>query len=467
LTQYATILVVDDDPAIRALMSFHIENKGYAVDVLETGEEVIERLDHDFNYDLVLLDMMLPGIDGMQVLKAIRREYAACQVIIITGHASVKLGVEAIKSGAFDFICKPFNIDQLLQIVHNSLETAELRKENARLRNTIWQPVGISELIGQSMCMKEVKRLIRLAAESRANVLITGESGTGKEIVAKAIHLNSHFSRGPFVVVNCGAIPSTLIEAELFGYEKGAFTNALQLTKGKFEQAQYGTIFLDEISELPFEAQVKLLRIIQEKEVVRIGGNELIKLHLRIIAATNVRLRERMKQGMFREDLYYRIALFLIDLPGLNERGEDILLLAKHFLQKYSEFEERPVAVLTDSAEKSLTTRCWSGHVRELENCLYRTLLHNPEKSCLSAGDLHFLPGSTHSIEQIFAEGIRPFSEVEQSVITDAMRLTGGNISKAAEKLKMARGTLYRKVKAYGILDQTPDSQPSEETRSD
>ncbi len=450
------ILVVDDDPAMRSLMSFRLEGLGYQVALCDTGEMAVEQLREDFPYDLVLLDMMLPGINGVEVLKDIKREHSQCQVVMITGYPSLKLGVEAIKNGAFDFVCKPFDIEQLLKIVGNALENLQLRQENQVLRQSMRRPTGFSDMIGQSAKMKQVRDLIRQSAISRATVLILGESGTGKEVVAQTVHRNSPLHQGPFVTVNCGAIPETLIESELFGYEKGAFTGALRQTKGKFEQAHNGTIFLDEIGELPLQAQVKLLRVLQEKEVVRLGGDEAIKVNFRVIAATNRNLTEEVRAGNFREDLYYRLALFVITIPPLRERGNDILLLAQHFLEKYSALEERPPIGLEPSAETFLKTQPWSGNVRQLENCIYRTVLMAAEKSTLSQQDIQFLPDvgkpEVATNESSLLQGKpRPFSEIEAQAISETLEFTRGNISEASKHLKIARGTLYRKIQEYQL----------------
>jgi len=446
------ILVVDDDPAMRSLLVFRLETAGYSVTPSASGEQALELLEKEFDFDLVLLDNMLTGISGLEVLKHIKQEHAQCQVIMLTGYPSVKIGVEAIKSGAYDFICKPFDMEQLLQIIKNSLEHLGLKRENETLRGLLKNPRGFSDLVGQSDSMNLVRSRIRLAADSLANVLITGESGTGKEIVAHTIHQNSKLGRGPFVVVNCGAIPTTLFESELFGHEKGAFTHAFNQTKGKFEQAQHGSLFLDEISELPMDSQVKLLRVIQEKEVVRLGGSEAIRLHIRIIAATNQSLPECIERGYFREDLYYRIALFLINLPGLNERGDDVILLAHHFLEKYAAMENREPVGLDTSAENLLRRRKWTGHVRELENCLYRTMLHYPEKKVLGAEEILFLPAKIEKCQRFFRESIRPFEEIEADILREALQMTGGNVSATAHQLKMARGTLYRKIRENKIV---------------
>ncbi|MGK5090664.1 sigma-54 dependent transcriptional regulator [Deltaproteobacteria bacterium TL4] len=313
-----------------------------------------------------------------------------------------------------------------------------------------------SDFIGNSPEMEAVKVLIFKAAQCKATVLITGASGTGKTVVSHAIHYNSEFAEGPFISVNCGAIPFNLIESELFGYEKGAFTGALNRTKGKFELAQNGTIFLDEIGELPIDAQVKLLRVLQQKEIIRVGGAETIKLNLRVITATNRNLIDSIEEGRFRIDLFYRIALFLIDLPNLQNRKEDIIPLAKHFLNKYAKLEQLPVAKLGPDAENFLKNHSWPGNVRQLENCMYRSVLMNYDKSILTAEDIMLLDHK-RSAEELRARGqfsneeVIPLEELEARMLKKALIKAHGNMVEAANMLKIARSTLYSKIEKHGL----------------
>lgn len=455
------ILVVDDDPAMRSLLSFRLENANYDVEVCESGEEVQELMKGDsFPFDLILLDVMLPGISGTDLLLELQQEHSDCQVVIMTAYPSVKMGVAAIRNGAFDFLCKPFDIEQLLHVIKNALENQSLKKENQILRQTFCKPTAFSDLIGKSQLIQNTRLLIRQAAGSRATVLITGESGTGKEVVAKTIHQNSLVHKAPFVVVNCGAIPENLIESELFGYEKGAFTGAAKQTKGKFEQANNGTIFLDEIGELPLVAQVKLLRVLQEKEVTRLGGHESIKLNIRVISATNRNLVQCVQDGTFREDLYYRLALFIIELPPLDDRGNDKILLAKHFLKKHAEMEGRPEMVLSKEAEKFILNARWPGNVRQLDNCIYRTVLMNPGKITLEAGDIKILTAGEEKLtggenQNLFDSRIIPLDVIEEKAIRESLNITGGNVKKAAQELNISRVTMYRKMKEYNIEKNT------------
>ncbi|MBF0236250.1 MAG: sigma-54-dependent Fis family transcriptional regulator [SAR324 cluster bacterium] len=449
------ILVVDDDTAMQSLLSFRLESLGYQVQSCDSAEQAKQMLETDFNHDLVISDVMLPGMSGTDLLKLIKQEHSDVQVIIMTAYPSLKLGVDAIKSGAFDFICKPFDIEQLLKLVKNALENQALKKENLVLRQSLQRPTGVSDLIGQSPRMKEVRQAIRQSSSSRATVLITGASGTGKEVVARTIHKNSPVHQGLFVDVNCGAIPENLVESELFGYEKGAFTGALKQTKGKFEQAQNGTIFLDELGELPLQAQVKLLRVLQEKEITRLGGGETIKLNVRVIAATNRNLQDAIREGRFREDLYYRIALFLIDLPKLEDRGKDIVLLAEHFLEKYTTLESVPPKTLDDSAKNFLVKTPWPGNVRQLENSMYRTVLMQEDKTVLTDKDIQMLPVANQSVggntRQMFDGEILPIHVLEAQAIREALIITRGNVKEASSKLELSRVTLYRKMKEYNL----------------
>lgn len=462
----AKVLVVDDDASLRSLFKFRLENLGHQVNQCGSGEEVEVMLTAEFPYKLVLLDMMLPGIDGLETLKKIKHEHSQCQVIIVTGYPSVKKGVEAIKLGAYDFICKPFDIEQLLQLVGNALENQQLREENQVLRQTLIPASGFSDLIGQSKEMNRIRKMIRQSAGSRATVLITGSSGSGKEVVARTIHQNSMLHEGPFVAVNCGAIPDTLVESELFGYEKGAFTGAARQTKGHFEQAHNGTIFLDEIGELPLNAQVKLLRVLQEKEVVRLGGSSALKLNFRVVAATNRDLRTCVQQQTFREDLYYRLALFLIELPGLSERGGDVVLLANHFLEKYGNMEERSKLTLDSTGESFLREQKWPGNVRQLENCIHRSILMSPDKETLTADDIALLPAievaAPKEIHSLFGETIIPFKSIEARAIEEALVLTRGNVRAASQQLEISRVTLYRKIKEYQLQAYTNQQAPAE-----
>lgn len=450
----AKILVVDDDPAMRSLLTFQLENIGYDIDSADSGEEVLEMLKSKFPYDLVISDMLLPGISGAEVLKHVKMEYSECQVIYITAYPSLKMGVEAIKNGAYDFIIKPFDMEQLFKVVANALESKTLKAENNNLRQALIPPTGVSDLIGTSKEINAVRQLIRQSVKSRATVLISGESGTGKEVVAKTIHKNSLLHKAPFIAVNCGAISANLIESELFGHEKGAFTGADKLKIGKFERANNGTIFLDEIGELPREAQVKFLRVLQEKEIVRVGGAEKIQLNIRVIAATNRNLRKMVQEGKFREDLYYRLALFIIDIPNLDSRGKDKLLLAQYFLDKNTAMESCSGMTLAKSANNFILESKWPGNVRQLDNCMHRTVLMNVGKTKLEKDDIQVLEPIVKTEVNgtaYFENEILPLSVLEANAIESALKITQGNVKKASDQLGISRVTLYRKMKEYNI----------------
>lgn len=447
------VLVVDDDPSMRSLLAFHLENAGHRVTMFESGEEVLELINTSFDFDLVVLDMFLADMSGAEVLAEIKKNFASCQVVIITAYPSLKMGVEAIKKGAYDFVVKPFDMDQLVKVVYNALEASFLKEEVGVLRQTLKTPIGFSDLIGKSEPMNRVRQMIRQAADSRATVLIMGSSGTGKEIVAQTIHKNSLLHQSPFVVVNCGAIPENLIESELFGYEKGAFTGAIQKNQGKFVAANNGTIFLDEIGELSLPAQVKLLRVLQEKEITPVGGTAPVKLNIRVIAATNKTLTHAVEAGTFREDLYYRLALFVINLPDLDERGQDKLLLADFFLKRAVALESCPEKTVSDKARDLILNSPWPGNVRQLDNCIYRTVLMNKDKRVIEEDDIRLLsPENEHpETEHTSTELILPLSELESKAIRNALKINEGNIKTTYQKLGISRATLYRKMKEYDI----------------
>lgn len=449
------ILVVDDAEDILDMLSMKLTRARFEVSTCNTGEKARKLIRNDFDFDLVLTDVVLPDLSGIELLKEIKQEYANCQVIVMTGQPSLKLGVESIKLGAFDFVCKPFDLAQLVQIVRNALENVNLKHENLLLRQSLKAPTGVSDMIGKSREMDAIREMIRQAAKSRANVLILGESGTGKEIVAQTIHTNSLLHENPMVAVNCGAIPDSLLESELFGYEKGAFTNAHKQTKGKFEQAENSTIFLDEIGELPLNAQVKILRVLQDKEIVRLGGSQTIKLNIRVIAATNRDLLELVRERKFRVDLYYRIALFVIELPRLNDRGDDVVLIANHFTKKFAAMEGNEPVRLDPDAEDYMREIQWPGNVRQLENCIHRTILMNPGKSIITREDIRHLPDNSKPVingdELFHHDQIIPLRLLESKAIKAALQHTSGNVQQASQQLGLSRVTMYRKMKELGL----------------
>lgn len=448
-----SILVVDDDKNIGKMIEINLrKTKEYEVKTVTSGEACLKVLREELT-DLVLLDIQMPGIDGIETLKRIRDDEPRIPVVMMSAHGTIEKAVESMKLGAYDFITKPFASDRLLITVKNALMTSSLKKEIAELRSELRTRYNFQNIVGQSGKMQEVFRAIEKIIDSNVTVLIQGESGTGKELIARAIHNHSKSrSSKPFVAVNCSALPESLLESELFGHEKGAFTGASGRRVGKFEVANSGTIFLDEIGLMSQVTQAKLLRVLQEREFERVGGNELVKVDVRVISATNVDLEEAVKNGEFREDLYYRISVFPIRLPSLRERKEDIPLLAAHFLEKYSKQEHKELEGIAPDALELLMAYNWPGNVRELENAIERaTLLATMEE--LTPKDL---PNSVRAIgeKKIYEKDATLSSwieKLEEEALKQALLECEGNISKTAKKLGIGRATIYRKAKKYGL----------------
>jgi|CXWL01.1.fsa_nt_gi two-component system response regulator PilR (NtrC family) len=367
------ILIVDDEPGIREVLSIMLKRAGYAITVAADGAEAIAQVEREL-FDLVISDMKMPGPGGLDVLRAVKETSPDTVVLLITAFASAESAVEAMKLGAFDYLAKPFEVDEVLLIVRNALEKRRLANENTLLKREIEEKAPFSYLIGKSEPMQQVFEMIRKVADTRSNVLIYGESGTGKELVARAIHQQSHRKAMPFVAINCSALPETLLESELFGHMKGAFTGAIGNKAGLFEMANGGTIFLDEVGETTPAMQVKLLRAIQEREFRRIGGTRDIKVDVRIVAATNRNLEQAVAEGTFREDLYYRLDVIPLNLPPLRARTSDIPLLVQHFLERFGRDSGKVARTLTTEAMEILLAQEWRGNVRELENLIERVV---------------------------------------------------------------------------------------------
>ncbi|MEQ1846079.1 MAG: sigma-54 dependent transcriptional regulator, partial [Nitrospira sp.] len=367
------ILVVDDEQSLRDVLSIMLKRAGYAVTSAMDGEEAIELLNKEI-FDLVITDLRMPKIDGMEVLKAVKSASPETVVLIITAFASADSAVEAMKQGAYDYLTKPFQVDEVQLIIRNALEKRRLTTENMLLKREMASQSSFAQLVGQSEAMQKVFDVVRKVADSKSNVLICGESGTGKELVARAIHYNSARSVMPFVAVNCSAVPETLLESELFGHMKGSFTGAIANKAGLFEVADGGTIFLDEIGDTTPTIQVKLLRVIQEREFRRVGGNHDVKVDVRVVAATNKDLEKAVADGSFREDLYYRLDVIPIRLPPLRMRTGDIPLLVNHFLERFSKESGKPKPVISQEAMHVLLSHEWRGNVRELENLIERVV---------------------------------------------------------------------------------------------
>jgi two-component system, NtrC family, response regulator HydG len=439
------ILIVDDDPVVRDSLGKWFESEGFQTEVCPGAHVALERMSHE-RFDLALLDIKMPGVDGIELQARMQEIAPEMPVVIMTGFASVETAVKALKNGAYDYITKPFDPDELVHLISNAIAHKRAEGEVVRLKENLQQIFPETSLIGQSPLMKRVIELVETVAPTDATVLITGESGTGKEIVARAIHAASPRRFNPMVVIHCGALTETLLESELFGHEKGAFTGAQARKKGKFEVAEGGTVFLDEISDISLRTQTDLLRVLQEKEIVRVGDSHAVKVDFRAVAATNKRLEKQVEEGRFRPDLYYRLNVFTIDLPPLRARREDIPLLASHFITKLSNQMNRQPQRLSASALDALMEYQWPGNVRELENSIERAMLisRTPE---LEPDDFPF---QTLKATQL---GGRRLEDIERSHIERVLIETNWNLSHAARVLDIDRTTLYNKIKRYELQD--------------
>ncbi|HXF07472.1 MAG TPA: sigma-54 dependent transcriptional regulator [Candidatus Acidoferrales bacterium] len=450
-----TILVVDDEPGQRAMLRAVLTAEGYQVAEAEDGSSAVARVEAHF-YDLILMDVRMAQLDGMAALQTIKGCSPGIPIILMTAYGTVRDAVEAMKAGAYDYLTKPLDIDELKLTVARGLRHAALEEENARLRALVGHDVDVSAIIGSSAPMRLVFEAIALVAPTEATVLILGESGTGKELVAQAIHANSPRRAAPFITVNCAALPETLLESELFGHERGAFTGATERRLGRFELAHGGTIFLDEIGELTPAAQTKLLRVLQSQEFERVGGSKTLKIDVRVLAATNKDLDAAVRAGQFREDLLYRLRVFPLTVPPLRQRRDDIPLLAEHFLKRYAERHRRRLRGLTPRALDRLMRSDWPGNVRELEHTIERAVILargeylTPEEL---PPNLQALAGEAeHTVSQGPAMGVGlTLKEVERELIRKTLKHLGGNRTKAAEILGISRATLHNKLKEHGL----------------
>src|SRR5215471_2366199 len=444
------VLVVEDEEKLRRVIELQLASSGFDVDKAPNAEEAIKIVDRA---DLVLTDLRLPNMDGLQFLAQIRRQNAQVPVVMMTAYGSIETAVESMKAGATDFLLKPFSLDHLMQVLQKALEVRALRDENRKLKEELGRRYEYDNIIGRSEPMQEIFATIERVAPTRATVLLTGESGVGKDLIARAIHFHSPRKDRPLVKINCTAIPENLMESELFGYEKGAFTGAQASKPGKFEQADTGTAFLDEIGDVPAAIQVKLLRVLQERELERLGSNVTRHIDVRLVAATNQDLRAALEQGTFREDLYYRLNVVPINIPPLRERKQDIPFLANHFVHKLAPEAGCKVEGITDAAMETLMNYYWPGNVRELENVIERSLvmatgtqldvadikLESDRRPRAQSGDSHFLP-----------EGLS-LDQYEQEIIREALRRADGNKSQAARLLGLTRNALRYRLTQMGL----------------
>jgi DNA-binding NtrC family response regulator len=452
-TEVKRVLVADDELNMRRVLEAMLRREGYDVITAANGAEALSGM--KANVHTVITDLKMPVLDGMALLKKLSADYPDVPVVMITAHGSVENAVEAVKLGAFDYLEKPFEQEQIRQVVAKAINTYALARQNARPEEPSIR--GRFRLVGQSAAIKLIYAVVEKVAHTPSTVLITGESGTGKELIARALHENSSRHAGPFIKINCAAIPKTLMESELFGYEKGAFTGAVGAKPGRFELAHGGTLFLDEIGEIPVEMQVKLLRVLQESEFERVGGIKTIKVDVRLVTATNRDLLQDIAAGSFREDLYYRLNVVPIHIPPLRERREDIPLLVEHFLAKFNDRLKKQIDSVSADAISRMVSYHWPGNIRELENLMERTMLFC-ERSEIQVSDLPpeigGLPAAAtpSPAAASLKEAVRAETErVERELIQKALDETGGNVTQAARKLKISRKSLQTKMKELGL----------------
>jgi len=473
-----TVLVVDDDPTQRRLIQAVLDREGYEVVHAENGRQALERLQHGGGADVVLLDLVMPGMSGMDTLKEARAAGVRSPFVVLTATGGIDTVVKAMQAGAQDFFVKPASPERILVSIRNALQTGELVAEVDRLKKHTSGRTGFDDLVGDSPAMTMVKRLGQRAARSAIPVLILGESGVGKEMIARAVHGDSDRAGKPFVAVNCGALPANLVESILFGHEKGSFTGATDKHLGKFQEANGGSLFLDEVGELPLEMQVKLLRALQEREIDPVGSKRPVKVDVRIIAATNRDLQTAVNEGRFREDLFYRLNVFPIEAPSLRERREDIPALVEHFVRRFNVEEGKRVVGATPETLAMLKAHDWAGNVRQLENAVYRAIVlcdgpylqpHDfpaisgvatPMPEAQPSGDAKVVPFAAHELPPApdapvrildGAGHLRKLEDIERDLIQHAIDVYAGHMSEVARRLGIGRSTLYRKVREQGI----------------
>jgi two-component system NtrC family response regulator len=448
-----SILLADDDENLRRVVEYQLAEEGYRVTAVASGAEALDRL-RERRFDLLVTDILMPGTDGLELMGRVRMTAPDMLAIVITAHGDVATAVRAMQLGAIDFLEKPFTRDRLLVAVRKALDVVDLKDENRRLRALVQERSGFENIVGSSSGLRAFMDDLDRAAASDATVLILGESGTGKELAARALHARSGRADGPFVVVNCAAIPENLIESELFGHRRGAFTGAIEERKGKFELAHRGTLFLDEVGELPPALQPRLLRVLQEGEVDKIGAEQTVRVDVRLVAATHGDLAARIKQGTFREDLYYRLNVIPLRLPPLRERREDLPALVEHFLVKHAKRHGRAVPRVEPAAFERLERYDWPGNVRELENLIERLVVLSRSESIREADLPEFLLSAGAGLGGIRMvvpqEGVS-LEAVERGLLEEALRRCEGNHSRAARFLDLSRQTLLYRLKKFGL----------------
>jgi DNA-binding NtrC family response regulator len=444
-----SILILDDEEMIRELLNETFEKKGYDVDTAVNGKETLQKLEEK-PFDLLITDLRLPDISGMQILTKVKKKNPDLGVIMITAYGSIKNAVKAMKKGAFDYITKPFDLEEMEVVVEKYFDYLGLVDENQYLRSELDRKFRFENIVGTSEPMERVFESIRMVSKSRATVLIQGSSGTGKELVARAIHYNSTRKQGPFITTNCAALPEGVVESELFGHEKGAFTGAYKTTKGRFEMADGGTLLLDEVSEISIGLQAKLLRVLQEREIERVGGGKPIPVDVRIIATTNRDLQKEVEEKRFREDLFYRLNVVPIRLPLISERRDDIPLLVQHFVKQFSKENGVPEKRISESAMKILARQEWPGNVREIENCVERAVvMSGKDTDVLEVG--HFFLNDQPVSDELFRSptGKMTLREVEKNLILRTLQDQNDNRTRTADLLGISVRTLRNKLNEY------------------
>jgi len=456
--QKPTILVVEDEPKMRRLLELQLADEGFDARTAADAESALQLLNKE-KFDLIVTDFKLPGMNGLEFLQAAKRTNADVPVVVMTAHGTIESAVEAMKNGASDYVLKPFSLAELVLVIRKELASHQLRQENRTLREALGQRYQYENIVARGEKMQAVLALVERVAPTNSTVLIGGESGVGKDLIARAIHEHSRRASGPFIKINSTAIPETLLESELFGYEKGAFSGATSSKPGKFELADKGTLFLDEIGDIPGAIQVKLLRVLQEREFERLGGTKTLKVDVRLIAATNRDLRAALEEGTFREDLYYRLNVVAIDIPPLRDHKEDIPPLADFFVRKFALESNKPILGITPAALKLLTDYHWPGNVRELQNIIERGVTLSAGTQ-LDVGDIHL-----DSPPQRSSAGPAPLipagmtmEQWEEEMIREALRQAGGNKSQAARAVGLSRNALRYRLSKMGVAD-PPDKE--------